>query len=101
MIERGTRLMNRAAPLHLSQALLDLHLAQGVRVEQVGGKKWAGYLMGLTRYDGRALPADLMATFGVTREDILARFGADQSVRPMDWQFQAPGGETLDRKSVV
>ena len=32
-----------------------------VRVEQVGGKKWAGYLMGLTRHDGRALPADLMA----------------------------------------
>ena len=38
-----------------------LLFAQGVRVEQVGGKKWAGYLMGLTRYDGRALPADLMA----------------------------------------
>ena len=38
-----------------------LLFAQGVRVEQVGGKKWAGYLMGLTRQDGRALPADLMA----------------------------------------
>ncbi len=38
-----------------------LLFAQGVRVEQVGGKKWAECLMGLRRYDGRALPADLMA----------------------------------------
>ncbi len=33
---------------------------------------------------------------GLTREDILARFGTEQSVRPINWQFQAPGGETLD-----
>ncbi len=33
---------------------------------------------------------------GLTREDILSRFGTDQAVRPIDWQFQAPGGETLD-----
>lgn len=33
---------------------------------------------------------------GLTREDILSRFGSDQSIRPIDWQFQAPGGETLD-----
>ena len=33
---------------------------------------------------------------GLTRDDILSRFGTDQSVRPIDWQFQAPGGETLD-----
>jgi probable phosphoglycerate mutase len=56
---------------------------------------------------GRALPMDIVEEprlmevhfgdwEGLTREDILARFGADQSVRPMDWQFQAPGGETLD-----
>lgn len=56
---------------------------------------------------GRSLPMsiteepDLMEVHfgdweGLTREDILARFGSDQSVRPIDWQFQAPGGETLD-----
>ena len=33
---------------------------------------------------------------GLTRDDILSRFGMDQSIRPFDWQFQAPGGETLD-----
>jgi len=33
---------------------------------------------------------------GLTRDDILSRFGKDQSIRPFDWQFQAPGGETLD-----
>lgn len=33
---------------------------------------------------------------GLTREDILSRFGKDKSIRPIDWQFQAPGGETLD-----
>lgn len=33
---------------------------------------------------------------GLTREDILSRFGSDQAIRPIDWQFQAPGGETLD-----
>lgn len=33
---------------------------------------------------------------GLTRDDILSRFGKDQSIRPLDWQFQAPGGETLD-----
>lgn len=33
---------------------------------------------------------------GLTRDDILSRFGEDQSIRPIDWQFQAPGGETLD-----
>jgi transposase len=38
-----------------------LLFAQGVRVERVGGKKWAAALMALRRYDGRALPADLMA----------------------------------------
>lgn len=38
-----------------------LLFAQGVRVERVGGKQWAAALMALRRYDGRALPADLMA----------------------------------------
>ena len=33
---------------------------------------------------------------GLTREDILSRFGSDPALRPIDWQFQAPGGETLD-----
>lgn len=33
---------------------------------------------------------------GLTREDILSRFGNDQAIRPIDWQFQAPEGETLD-----
>lgn len=33
---------------------------------------------------------------GLTREDIFSRFGTDQAIRPIDWQFQAPGGETLD-----
>ena len=33
---------------------------------------------------------------GLTREDILSKFGTDPQLRPIDWQFQAPGGETLD-----
>lgn len=56
---------------------------------------------------GRSLPMSIMEEpslmevhfgdwEGLTREDILSRFGSDQSIRPIDWHFQAPGGETLD-----
>lgn len=38
-----------------------LLFAQGVRVEQVGGKHWAAVLMALRGHDGDALPADLLA----------------------------------------
>lgn len=78
VIERGTRLMNRAAPLHLSQALLDLHLAQGVRVEfgaelSRAGRNEAGAIV-LDAADGRRFEGDLVVYgIGVTLNDGLAR----------------------------
>lgn len=41
-----------------------LLFAQGVRVEQVGGARWAAQLLGLRCHDGRALAPDLLAQVG-------------------------------------
>lgn len=46
--------------------------------------------------DARLMEVDFGQWEGLTREDILSRFGTDPQLRPIDWQFQAPGGETLD-----
>lgn len=46
--------------------------------------------------DRRLMEVDFGEWEGLTREDILARFGTDPQLRPVDWQFRAPGGETLD-----
>jgi len=46
--------------------------------------------------DPRLMEVDFGQWEGLTREDILSRFGTDPQLRPIDWQFQAPGGETLD-----
>ncbi len=78
VIERGTRLMNRAAPLHLSQALLDLHLAHGVQVAfgaelTRAGRDEAGAIV-LEAADGRRFEGDLVVYgIGVTLNDGLAR----------------------------
>lgn len=64
LLERGDRLMARAAPLHLAQALLELHQEQGVRfafnADLVQAEHTAEGAVQLHSQDGRSFIGDLV-----------------------------------------
>jgi len=100
VIERGTRLMGRAAPRHLADNLHQLHVAQGVRfafgAELVAAERSAVGEIVLTSRDGRGFSGDLVVYgIGVELNDGLAReagLKADDGILVDEFgQTSAPG----------